>query len=56
VSGTSLPETGRLAVDDTPNGPFRIARHRLHEPGRDEVDRAMADAAGRHMLRAAIVP
>lgn len=35
--GTSLPPTGRLAVYDTPNGPFRIARYPLREPARDEV-------------------
>ena len=37
MSGTSLPPTGRLAVYDTPNGPFRIARYPLREPARDEV-------------------
>lgn len=37
MTGTRLPETGRLAVYDTPNGPFRIARYPLREPRRDEV-------------------
>jgi putative phosphonate catabolism associated alcohol dehydrogenase len=32
-----LPPTGRVAVFDAPNGPFRIASYPLRPPARDEV-------------------
>ncbi len=61
MTGASLPETGRLAVYDTPNGPFRIVRYPLREPRRDVLDLpqkapGVDNAAGRRVLRAAIVP
>ena len=34
---SGLPATGRLAVFDTPNGPFRIAAYPLRPPRADEV-------------------
>jgi putative phosphonate catabolism associated alcohol dehydrogenase len=37
ASATFLPETGRVAVFDVPNGPFRIASYPLRAPARDEV-------------------
>jgi len=37
MTDASLPPTGRLAVYDAPNGPFRIARYPLREPARDEA-------------------
>lgn len=36
-TAVALPTEGRVAVHDTPNGPFRIASYPLRPPARDEV-------------------
>ena len=69
MTGASLPETGRLAVYDTPNDPLavgdRVTWSEYFVPGRspasDRLDlpqkaRGVDTAAGRRVQRAAIVP